>query len=306
MNRDKRLPTYVLITAARNEAQYIVKTLDSVINQTILPLRWVIVNDGSIDETAAIVKEYAAQYPFIKLVTIQRDGDRNFAAKVYAFEKGQQLMQDLQYDFIGNLDADVSFQKDYYEILLNTFKKNPKLGVIGGILFDNMKGKFHKQPANPQSVGGPIQFFRKICYEEIDGYIPLKNGMEDGVAEIMARQKGWVTKSFPELKVLHHRREGTAKQSILKMRFNTGVNQYQLGYLIIYQALRSTLHFKVRPYIIGGYLMFAGYIYAWACRKPRIVSNKFVDYLRYEQKQLLYSRIKKLVKTNGTELVEQP
>ncbi|MEZ4747633.1 MAG: glycosyltransferase family 2 protein [Calditrichia bacterium] len=293
MNHDKRLPTYVLITAARNEAQYIVKTLDSVVNQTILPLRWVIVNDGSTDNTSAIVKEYAAQYPFIKLVTIQRDGDRNFAAKVYAFEKGQQLVQDLQYDFIGNLDADVSFRKDYYEVLINKFKDKPRLGVSGGIIYEKIGDKFYKQNINTRSVAGAIQFFCKDCLESFGGYLALKNGMVDGIAELMARRNHWQTLTFSDLVVFHHRRVGTTSINIFTMNFKAGINQYQLGYLIKYHVLRSISYIFSKPYLLGTICLLSGYFYALISGKPRIIPNDIVTYLRYEQKQFLRSRFKK-------------
>ena len=292
MKVSKNFPKYILITAARNEEAYISLTLNTIINQTVKPEKWIIVDDGSTDKTANIVLEYQQQHSFIKFITTKRKSERSFASKVYAIQAGFDQLGDIQYQFYGNLDADVSFAENYYESILIRFLDHPQLGVAGGVIYDLIDGTFQRQPANPRSVGGPIQFFHRECYEQIGGFLPLIRGMEDGVAEIMARQHGWLTQSYPNLKVYHHRREGTAKQSIYMMRFNTGINQYQLGYLFIYQFARSLAFTRHKPYIIGGLNMLAGYIYAWIRRKKSIVPDNFIGYLRQEQKAFLIAIVK--------------
>src|SRR5271157_5677714 len=125
------LPTYVLITPARNEAEFIEKTIQSVISQTILPLRWVIVSDGSTDGTDDIVTKYAADQPWIELVRMPERRERHFVGKVHAFNAGFARVKDLSYDVIGNLDADITFDDRYFDFLLNKFAENPCLGVAG-------------------------------------------------------------------------------------------------------------------------------------------------------------------------------
>src|SRR5207245_1969039 len=120
---------YVLITPAHNEEAFIEKTLASMIAQTVLPERWVIVDDGSTDRTAEIVESYAQRYPWIELVRRPKQSNRSFAGKVHAFNAGFERLQPLEFEIIGNLDADISFDPDYLEFLIQKFSENPKLGV---------------------------------------------------------------------------------------------------------------------------------------------------------------------------------
>ena len=122
MESQQTLPRYVLITPARNEEAFIRKTLDSVVQQTFPPIKWVIVNDGSSDNTAGIVQEYADRYPWIELVNRPPRKERHFAAKVHAFNAGQERVKDLDYEVIGNLDSDVSLDPDHFEFLLTKFQ----------------------------------------------------------------------------------------------------------------------------------------------------------------------------------------
>src|ERR1700741_2760655 len=125
------IPQYVLITPARNEARFIELTLKSVVSQTDVPLRWVIVSDGSTDGTDELVKKYAADRPWIELVQLPERRERHFAGKVMAFNAGLERVKHLQYEIIGNLDADSTFEPDYIEYLLEKFSQNPPLGVAG-------------------------------------------------------------------------------------------------------------------------------------------------------------------------------
>src|ERR1700746_4090656 len=113
-----KLPSYVLVTPARNEASYIESTIKSVVAQTKLPLNWVIVSDGSTDGTDEIVRKFVDKYEWIELVTLPERKERNFAGKVIAFNAGRARMAGLKYDVIGNLDGDVSFDQEYFSFLL--------------------------------------------------------------------------------------------------------------------------------------------------------------------------------------------
>src|SRR5579862_7463392 len=119
------LPTYVLITPARNEAQFIEETIKSVVAQTVRPLKWVIVSDGSTDATDDIVNRYAADNPWIDLVRMPERSERHFAGKVHAFNAGHDRLRDLQYEVIGSLDADISFDHDYFSFLLQKLAESP-------------------------------------------------------------------------------------------------------------------------------------------------------------------------------------
>src|SRR5437773_3675125 len=129
-------PRFVLITPAHNEEALIKKTIESVISQTILPMRWVIVDDGSTDSTAAIVSSYLPKYPWIEMVQRSARQDRNFAGKVHAFNAGYESVRGLGYEIVGNVDADTSYEADYLEFLLRKFKEDEKLGVAGSMLVE--------------------------------------------------------------------------------------------------------------------------------------------------------------------------
>lgn len=289
---------YVLITPARNEQAYIESTIQSVIKQTILPEKWVIVSDGSTDGTDEIVKRYVKHNAFIQLVRISGEATRNFASKVYAINAGYELLRNFKYEFIGNLDADVTFDKDYYENILQQFAQNQKLGVAGGLVFDLIKGKYRKQNISLNSVAGPIQMFRRKCYEDIGGYIPLQFGGVDAAAEIMARMKGWEVQSFLEINVYQQRRVGTAEGNILSVRFRQGLMFYMLGYHPLFQLVRCISRLKDGPYIIGAVLELISYYWSYLKGYKIQLPDNVVKYLRKEQMRRLQNIffIKKQIK----------
>lgn len=226
----KRESNYVLFTAARNEECYIENTVQCVIAQTMWPKKWVIISDGSTDRTEEIVSQYAKKYDFIKLIRVEPMRNRSFASKVNAIRKGSEHLKNIDYDYIGNLDADVSFEPYYYESILKKFQENPKLGIAGGMLFEFCNGKWIRQVTSSSlSASGPVQMFRRQCYVDIGGYIPMRVGGEDAVAEVSARMHCWNVQTFSDLKVLHLRRTGTEKENILRARFNQGRMEYSHG-----------------------------------------------------------------------------
>src|ERR1022692_3245971 len=176
----------VLVTPARNEAEFIEGTVKSVIAQTVRPVRWVIVSDGSTDGMDDIVSRYVAGYPWIELVRMPERKERNFAGKVHAFNAGRERCKDLEYDVIGNLDADVTFDQDYFDFLLKKFAENPKLGVAG-TPFREGSYQYDFRFTSVEHVSGQIQLFRRECFEAIGGYTPIKTGGIDLVAVMTAR-----------------------------------------------------------------------------------------------------------------------
>jgi len=279
---------YVLITPARNEEAYLEKTIQSVIAQTILPQRWVIVSDGSTDRTDEIAAGYARKHDFIQLITNEGDTERNFGSKSKAIEYGYRQLKDIEYDYIGNLDADVAFEPDYYKSVLGKFEENPKLGVAGGIRYDlHPDGEFRRVLCAKNSVGGPFQLFRRECYEQVGGYLPLKYGGVDAVAETMARMHGWEVRSYTEYRVNHFRRTGTAGRGIVHARFRAGMKDYLIGYHPLFQVLRGSYFMLSSPFLIGGFVFLCGYFWAGIRRLKRPVSEEFVRFLRNEQMQRL-------------------
>ena len=278
---------YVLITAARNEESYIEGTIKSVIGQTERPKRWVIVSDSSEDLTDVIVSEYASYYPFISLVRREKGVNRNFASKVEAIKLGFEKLADDDYEFYGNLDADITIEPHYYEYVLKKFKENPRLGIAGGVLLDFYNGFYHKHNAPSNSVGGPIQMFRRECYEQIGGFIPLEMGNEDGVAEVMGRMHGWEVESFPELRVLHHRETGTEGRNVWAVRYREGKLEYLIGYHPLFHLARMVQRLFYRPYIFGSVLRTFSFFLMYIKRPKRPVPEEYIKYLRWEERKKL-------------------
>lgn len=274
---------YVLITAARNEELLIEDTIKSVISQTIKPIKWIIVSDNSTDRTDIIVESYVEKYNFIELIKKVESNNRDFASKVYAVNLAISKVDKLYFDFIGILDADITFDNNYYESMLNEFKNNPRLGIAGGEFYDIVGTKKIRVMKSSQSVRGGVQLFRKECFEQIGKFTPLKYGGEDIITEVTARKNGWDVKSFDHQMLEHHRLTGTGGWNILEAKFREGANAYAMGYHPLFQISKSLYRVKERPYIISGVLHLLGFFWANIKRSPRVVNKEFIDYLRNEQ-----------------------
>lgn len=299
---------YVLITPARNEEVSIEKTIKSVVNQTVLPGKWIIVSDGSTDRTDEIVRSYQQKYDFIQLVRRDVNANRDFASKVYAIRAGLEKLNGTRYDFIGNLDADVSFEPDFYERIFREFDQNPDLGISGGVFYELQNGKWIAQRTNVNwSVGGCTQIFRRQCYQDIGGYLPLKKGGEDAVAEVLARRHGWQVRGLPELKIYHYRKMGSANQSIYKVRINHGAYHYSMGYMLWYEVARTFSRLR-KSYVLAEFATLFGYLLALIRRDEIAVPKDVHRYIREEQvkrlkhairtKMMRFDRMKRSVACN--------
>jgi poly-beta-1,6-N-acetyl-D-glucosamine synthase len=276
------LPTYVLISPARNEEAFIELTLKSMVAQTVRPLRWIVVSDGSTDRTDEIVRKYTAEYDWIELVRMPERKERNFGGKVFSFNAGRERVKHLQHDLIGNLDADLSFEPDLFEMLLRKFAVNPKLGV-GGAPFTEGKGTYDFRYSSIEHVSGACQLFRRECFEAIGGYQPMKGGGIDVLAVLTARMKGWQTRSFPERVCFHHRTMGSAKDSAAKISYRLGQKDYMLGRHPLWQLFRAIYQMRRSPVFIGGFMLFAGYFSLALKRAERFVPEEVVQFQRREQ-----------------------
>jgi glycosyltransferase involved in cell wall biosynthesis len=278
---------YVLITPARNEATFIEKTLASMLAQTRQPERWIIVDDGSTDQTAEIVRRFAGNCYWIELVQRPQRLDRNFGAKVQAFNAGLERVRSLPFDIIGNLDADVSFEPDYLQFLLRRFEEDARLGVAGTPFLENGYDSARDSFEGENHVAGGCQLFRRKCFEEIGGYVPNHAGGIDWIAVTTARMKGWRTRSFPDKRFHHYRPLGTAERSMLESLFSYGEKDYYLGGSPIWQLFRVTYRMLKSPVILGGAALLAGYCWAGLRRTRRPVSRELMRFHRREQMKKL-------------------
>lgn len=278
--------TYVLITPARNEADYIELTIKSMTAQTMPPLKWIIVSDGSTDATDDIVKKYLPLYSWMELVRTPDRKERHFAGKVMAFNTGYEKVKPLPYNIIGNLDADLSFDKDYFEYLIAKFAENDQLGVAGTPFVDEWTN-YDFRFASTDHVSGACQLFRKACFEEIGGYIPIKGGGVDWTAVTTARMKGWITRTFTDKILTHHRGIGMGDSGKLVTQFKYGQKNYFLGGHPLWQISRSVFQMKNKPYILGGVFLLLGYFWAYIRRMEKPISKELETFYRAEQMQRL-------------------
>jgi glycosyltransferase involved in cell wall biosynthesis len=293
---------YVLITPAHNEERFITKTLDSMVAQTLLPERWVIVDDGSTDRTAEIVESYSKRHSWIELMRRSQRLDRNFAGKAHAFNAGLERVRALEFDVIGNLDADISFDPDHFEFLLGKFAELPRLGVAGTPMREAKYHPLRDSFYSESDVFGACQLFRRECFEEVGGYTPIKWGGIDWIAVRTARLKGWQTKSFCDKLFYHHRPMGATDTNTLKARFDYGRKDYFLGNHPLWQVFRVTFQMVKRPYVVGGLLLLSGYFYSFASRMQRPVAPELLRFHRREQLERLKHLLVHFVKTGRLRL----
>ena len=281
------LPTYVLISPVRNEARYIELTIKSVVAQRVRPARWVIVSDGSTDGTDEIVRRYAANHSWIEFVRLPDRSERNFSGKVHAFNAGYARVRDLDYEVIGSLDADISFDPDYLGFLLEKLSGNPRLGVVGTPFMENAAVAYDYRFVSVEHVSGACQVFRRQCFEEIGGYMPVRGGGIDYIAVVTARMKGWKTRTFREIVCAHHRAIGSAQNGAVAARFRNGMKDYAVGNHPAWELARSCYQMLRRPVVVGGVVLLSGYMWALIRRTERPVSKEFVAFTRKDQMRRL-------------------
>jgi poly-beta-1,6-N-acetyl-D-glucosamine synthase len=303
MDENASIPLrYVLITPARDEAAFIRKTLNAVVAQTVLPLCWVIVSDGSTDGTDDIVKEYAAKHPWIELLRMPERKERHFGGKVRAFDAGYARIKDLEFDVIGNLDGDSSFEPDYVRYLLGKFAENPKLGVAGTNYVEDAWDsslKYDYRFTNIEDVTGQCQLFRRACFEAIGGYRPSKDGGVDLIATISARMHGWQTRVYTDRVLYHHRQQGTAQFNKYTVEFSNGRKDYMFGSHPLWEICRAAYRLTRKPFIIGGCLLLAGYISAMVAGTEKTLSKSLMKFRRAEQMNRLARLFRKPLVVNS-------
>ena len=279
---------YVLITPARNEVDFIELTMKSVVAQTVRPLKWIIVSDGSTDGTDDIVSKYAAEHPWIELVRMPERRERHFAGKVLAFNAGYAKLRELNYDAIGSLDGDISFEEGFFAFLLQKLDEDPGLGLVGAPFRESGK-TYDYRFSSLENVSGACQLFRRECFEDVGGYTPLKEGGIDYLATMTARMKGWKTRTFTEEACLHHRKMGTARHGYLEVWFKKGIKDYSFGNHPVWELFRMCYQMAKEPFVLGSLLLGAGYFWALVGGQERPISPAMVTFIRRDQMRRLRS-----------------
>jgi glycosyltransferase involved in cell wall biosynthesis len=284
---------YALITAARNEEKLIGSCIESILQQELRPVSWVIVSDNSIDDTEKIVENYCRRFNFIKLIQKKTDvNHKGFASKVQALNLGFQAIKKQQFSFLGHLDADITLDRDYYSTLIRRCLNNPKIGIIGGYVYEMSKGLFKSRATNStSSVAGGIQLFRNECYLEICPINPVSTGGEDWLAEIMARKNGWQVIAFPDVMAYHHKPSIT-KRGVVPEGIRMGRMDWAFGSHPIFEVFKCARRIKVKPYFIFAGFVFIGFFSSYLTLRNREIGQEIVNYLRREQLNRLLSFLK--------------
>lgn len=281
---------YLLVSPCRNEADYMKLTLDSVVSQTVKPDLWVIVDDGSTDETPAILQDYASRYPFIQIVTRENRGHRSVGPGVIeAFYYGYDQVDVSQFDFICKFDLDLDLPPKYFEILIQRMNDNPRIGTCSGKAYfrDKKTGDLISEKCGDEMSVGMTKFYRRTCFEEIGGFV--RQVMWDGIDCHKCRQLGWIAVSWdePELNFIHLRPMGSSQQGIFTGRMRHGFGQYFMGTGLLYMTASSVFRMLHPPYILGGFAMLWGYVKSMFQRKPRFGDVALVKFIRAYQMQCL-------------------
>ena len=282
-------PAYVLVTPVRNEEATIAVTLESVVRQSVWPIEWVIVSDGSTDRTDSIVRKYADKYPFIQLLRLDERPKRSFSSVVFATEAGIAHLSNRDCEFIGLLDGDIRLDREYYSEILRRFEQDPRLGLAGGLVVDCINGRRVRATQALQDVAGAVQFFRRACFDSMGGLTAIAEGGWDAITCVQARMNGFTTRTFAELEVDHLKPRNISEGNIPRRYFHLGVRDHALGNHPLFETLKCIYRCADTPWIIGGLARYCGYLWCVLTIKPRSLSRELVAHIRGEQLSRLMS-----------------
>jgi len=279
---------YVVISPCRDESEYMRQTLDSMVAQTNPPALWLIVDDGSTDDTPNILSEYTKKYSFIKVVTRENRGCRSVGPGVVdAFYSGYEQINSEEFDYICKLDLDLNLPPQYFEILMQRMEENPRLGSCSGKPYNLINGEMISERRGDELSVGMTKFFRMSCFKQIGGFV--RQVMWDAIDCHKARELGWVVRSWdePELRFIHLRLMGSSQHSIYTGRMRHGFGQYFMGTGVIYMMASSAFRMLERPFVTGGLVMFWGYLRCFWNSSPTLDDVGLKRFIRRFQWQCL-------------------
>ena len=281
-------PKYVVISPVRDEEAYLRFTIESMLSQTVRPAEWVIVNDGSSDNSASIIDEYAGQYSWIHAIHRQNRGFRKSGGGVVeAFNDGYRVLHTSDWDFIVKLDGDLTFASDYFERCLDYFQRDARLGIGGGVICYIENGSKRFEPCPDFHVRGATKIYRRNCWDAIGGFWPAPGW--DTMDEVKANMLGWGTRSFPELHLQHHRHTGTA-EGIWNGLVKNGRANYVCGYHPLFMLAKCLRRLPHRPYLVGSLALFYGFVSGYLKQVPQVDDLKTIGFLRRQQLGRLWGR----------------
>ncbi|MBL3705548.1 glycosyltransferase [Sulfitobacter sp. BDSS02] len=281
--------TYVLISPCRNEADYMRRTLDSVVAQSLQPTLWVIVDDGSTDETPQILADYAAKHDWIRIVQKPDRGHRAVGPGVVeAFYVGYQSIDPADFTYSCKLDLDLDLPPRYFETLIERMEADPRIGTCSGKPYIRQNGTLVSERRGDEMSVGMTKFYRRTCFEDIGGYV--HEVMWDAIDCHKARQRGWKAVSWdhPDLNFEHLRPMGSSQTSIWTGKRRHGFGQYFMGSDLFFYAATCVFRMAEKPYVLGGLAMMQGYLAAWMRGDRQLDDPELRAFIRAYQRQALF------------------
>jgi poly-beta-1,6-N-acetyl-D-glucosamine synthase len=276
---------YCIITAVRDEEQFIGDTIDSVLAQTVRPLEWIIVDDGSRDRTASIIASRARENPWIRSIRREDRGHRSKGGGVQAFLEAYALLGSRNWEYLVNLDGDITFAADYFEKCFDQFRKMPSLGIGGGTVCAKIGGHWQAEPSPAFHVRGAAKIYRRECWNALGGLWPGLGW--DTIDEVKANQLGWKTQTFPGIQLLHHRLSGKM-WGAWGFAVLDGEADYIVRYLPLFFCLKCVRHIFYSPFVIRSIGMVYGYLRGFVDGTPRVADREMVQYLHRQQLRRLF------------------
>lgn len=283
-------PSHCIITPCRDEAAYARRTLDSVLGQTRPPDLWVIVDDGSTDETPAILDEYAREHPCIRVIRRPDRGIRKVGPGVIdAFYAGYESIDPKEFDYVSKLDLDLDLPPRYFEILIDRMEANPRIGTCSGKPYFRRGGSLVSEKCGDENSVGMTKLYRRRCFEQIGGFV--RQVMWDGIDGHRCRMLGWIAESRdePDLRFEHLRPMGTSHKGWWTGRARHGFGQYFMGTTPSYMMASALFRMTRPPLVVGGLAMLSGYFGAMLKGSPRYDDPEFRRFLRGYQRRCLLS-----------------
>jgi biofilm PGA synthesis N-glycosyltransferase PgaC len=272
---------YVVVSPVRDEAQHLEHTIRSMLEQTVRPLQWILVNDGSTDETAEIVDRWASAEAWIVAVHRPNRGRREPGSGVMeAFYDGYQRITATDWEYLAKLDGDLGFDGDYFERCFAEFAADARLGIAGGVISQRRNGKLQVE-TNPRfHVRGATKIYRRACWDDIGGLIRMPGW--DTVDEVKANMRGWTTRSFAELPVIQYRCTGAANGA-WHNAIKNGLGSFISGYHPLFLLLRAFTSLFERPCLVGSVGLLYGFLLGYIHGVPKIEDKQLINYLRKQQ-----------------------
>ena len=270
-----------VISPVRDEARFIRNTLDAMIAQSVLPQEWLFVDDGSTDDTRSIIESYAAEHPWIRVISRENRGFRQLGSGVIAaFNFGREKLLSQDYQYIAKLDGDMSFPPRYLEIMLDKLDREPALAAVSGKVFRPENGRLVEEFMIDEMVAGQFKLYKRSAFDDIGGF--TQTILWDGIDIHRCRMKGYTTISFhdSDARLIHHRLMGSSDTNVYKGRVRLGRGIWFMGYHPLYAIASGIFRMHERPYVIGGLIIIGSYFYAAIRREPQFEDREFIRELR--------------------------